>query len=148
MWIARRTDYATRAVLALTIAGGGPMKLEEIAKRTDIPQSVLEQLMPVLRTAGVVRSERGRSGGYRLNVSPEELTLERVVRIFEGQLAPIPCATRKHPEPCSMAAGCSLLPVWQEVRDATIEILSRKTFKEMAERSSERWTTPSISIGA
>ncbi len=88
MWVSRRTDYATRAVLALTIEGGGPLKLEELARRTAVPQSVLEQVMPTMRTAGIVRSERGPSGGYRLNKAPEEITLERIVRLFQGQLAP------------------------------------------------------------
>src|SRR6188474_3399186 len=67
MWVSRRTDYATRAILALSLEGGGPLKLEELARRTAVPQSVLEQVMPTMRTAGVVRSERGPSGGYRLN---------------------------------------------------------------------------------
>ena len=67
MWISRRTDYATRALLALALDGGGPMKLEELARRTGAPQSVLEQVMPVMRSAGIVRSERGPLGGYRLN---------------------------------------------------------------------------------
>ena len=70
MWVSRRTDYATRAILALSLEGGGPLKLEEIARRTAVPQSVLEQVMPTMRTAGVVRSERGPSGGYRLNKGP------------------------------------------------------------------------------
>ena len=70
MWVSRRTDYATRAVLALAIEGGGPMKLEELARRTAVPQSVLEQVMPTMRTAGIVRSERGPTGGYRLNKRP------------------------------------------------------------------------------
>ena len=88
MWVSRRTDYATRALLALALDGGGPMKLEELARRTGAPQSVLEQLMPTLRTAGIVRSERGPSGGYRLNKEPEEITLERVVRLFGRLFAP------------------------------------------------------------
>ena len=84
MWVSRRTDYATRALLALTLDGGGPMKLEERARRAGVPQSVLEQVMPTVRTAGIVRSERGPAGGYRLNKAPEEITLERVVRLFQG----------------------------------------------------------------
>ena len=70
MWVSRRTDYATRAILALAIEGGGPLKLEALARRTAVPQSVLEQVMPTMRTAGIVRSERGPSGGYRLNKDP------------------------------------------------------------------------------
>src|SRR4026207_2274878 len=108
MWVSRRTDYATRAILALSLEGGGPLKLEELARRTAVPQSVLEQVMPTMRTAGVVRSERGPAGGYRLNKDPEEITLERIVRLFQGPLAPISCATRHNPEPCPMTVGRTL----------------------------------------
>jgi Rrf2 family protein len=142
MWISRRTDYATRALLVLSIEDGGPMKLQEIARRTAVPTSVLEQVMPTLRTAGLVRSERGPSGGYRLNKEPGEITLERVVRLFQGPLAPIGCATRHNPEPCPMTIGCSLLDVWAEVRDATIEILGRTTFADLAARAGGVWTVP------
>jgi Rrf2 family protein len=146
MWVSRRTDYATRALLALTLAGGGPLKLEEIAGRTRVPLSVLEQVMPIMRSAGVVRSERGRSGGYRLNKAPELLTLERVVRLFEGQLAPIGCATRHEPEPCPMTIGCSLRAVWQEVRDETIAALERRTFADLAAVAGGRWVEPSAEL--
>lgn len=135
MWVSRRTDYATRALLVLTLEGGGPMKLDEIARRAEIPVSVLEQVMPVLRTAGVVRSERGPSGGHRLNKLPGELTLERIVRLFQGQLAPIGYATRKNPDPCPEFVASSLREAWVEVRDATIEILGRTTFADLAERA-------------
>jgi Rrf2 family protein len=142
MWISRRTDYATRAVLALALAEGGPLKLSELARRTQVPLSVLEQVMPVMRTAGLVRSERGPGGGYRLNKLPEEITLERVVRLFQGQLAPIGCATRRHPEPCPMTISCSLRSVWEEVRDVTIEILGRTTFADLSRRAGGVWTNP------
>lgn len=135
MWISRRTDYATRAVLALAVADGGPLTLDELAERADAPRSVLEQVMPILRTAGIVRSTRGPGGGYRLNRPAEELTLERVVRLFQGQLAPIGYATRRTPDPAPPLVASSLLPVWQDVRDATIEILERATFASLAERA-------------
>ena len=139
MWVSRRTDYATRALLALALDGGGPMKLVELARRTGAPQSVLEQLMPTMRTAGIVRSERGPSGGYRLNKTPDEITLERVVRLFQGQLAPIGYATRSHPDGCPKFVADSLRDTWGEVRDATIEILEQTTFADLAERAGGRW---------
>jgi Rrf2 family protein len=143
MWISKRTDYATRAVLALALADDGhAVKLEDLAARTAVPPSVLEQVMPTLRTAGIVRSERGAHGGYRLNRPPEEITLERVVRLFQGQLAPIGCATRSHPEDCAMTLGCSLRFVWEAVRDATITALSETTFADLAERAGGAWRTP------
>jgi Rrf2 family protein len=135
VWVSRRTDYAARAVLALAVADGGPLRLEEIAEATDAPRSVLEQVMPVLRHAGIVRSVRGPRGGHRLNRPPEEITLERVVRLFEGQLAPIGYATRRNPDPCPALVARSLRPVWEDVRDATISILEETTFADLAERA-------------
>ena len=145
MWISRRTDYATRAVLALAVAEEeAPIKLDELARRTAVPPSVLEQVMPAMRSAGIIRSERGAHGGYRLNRPPEEITLERVVRLFQGQLAPIGCATRSHPEPCPMSLDCSLRFVWEEVRDATIRALAATTFADLAARAGGPWRDPAL----
>jgi Rrf2 family protein len=149
MWISRRTDYATRALVALALEQDvRPVKIQELAERTDTPISVLEQVLPQLRSAGIVRSERGPSGGYRLNHAPSEITLERVVRILQGPLAPIACATRHAPEPCSMLAGCALHETWADVRDATIAILERTTFADLAARSSGRWTGGETAVAA
>jgi Rrf2 family protein len=123
----------------LTLDGGGPLKLEELATRTGAPQSVLEQVMPTLRTAGVVRSERGPAGGYRLNKAPAEITLERVVRLFQGQLAPIGYATRRSPDSCPDFVARSLREAWGEVRDATIEILERTTFADLGQQAGGSW---------
>jgi len=145
VWISKRTDYATRAILALALTDGEtPMKLEELARRTAVPHSVLEQIMPTMRSAGIVRSERGARGGYRLNRPSKEITLERVVRLFQGQLAPIGCATRSHPEPCPMSVECSLRLVWEEVRDATINILAGTTFADLADRAGGPWRDPQL----
>jgi Rrf2 family protein len=146
MWISRRTDYATRALLALALDGGGSMKLEELARRTGAPQSVLEQVMPVMRSAGIVRSERGPAGGYRLNKSPEEITLERVVRLFQGQLAPIGYATRRSPDSAPKFVADSLREVWSDVRDSTIEILDRTTFADLAKRAGGSWRDESSKL--
>jgi Rrf2 family transcriptional regulator, cysteine metabolism repressor len=132
MWVTRRTDYATRAVLALAISESA-LSLDELAETTAAPRSVLEQVMPMLRAAGIVRSARGPGGGYRLNHPPEELTLERVVRVFQGQLAPIGYATRHEPDPCPAIVARSLRPAWEQVRDATITILSGINFADLAE---------------
>lgn len=142
MWITKKSDYATRAVLALALdhQDGGLLNVAEIAERVGIPPSFLEQIMAQLRGAGIVRSERGPAGGYRLNHPPEKISLERVIRLFQGPLAPISCVTRTNPEPCSMEVGCALQEVWAEVRDHTIEILERTDFATLAAHSSGRWS--------
>jgi Rrf2 family protein len=149
MWITAKTDYATRAVLALVMAGDGQsLKLAEIAERTAVPASYLEQIMTQLRGAGIVRSVRGPLGGYRLNHQPHEITLGRVVRLFQGQLAPIACATRSSPAYCPMEVGCSLKGVWQQVRDATIDILEKADFAKLAAEAGGPWTDPSLLVGS
>ena len=76
--------------------------------------------MPTCALPGSSAPSAGR-GGYRLNKAPEEITLERVVRLFQGQLAPIGYATRRNPTAPKFVADS--LGTWGEVRDATIEIL-------------------------
>ncbi len=140
MWVSRRTDYATRAVLALAMAGSDtPMRTGELSRRTQVPASVLEQIMPLMRNDGIVRSERGRYGGYVLNHKPQDITMERVVRLFEGQLAPISCATRVAPEPCPMSVECSLRFMWEDIRDVILERLSTTTFADLMERAGGPW---------
>ena len=95
--------------------------------------------MSQLRGAGIVRSERGPAGGYRLNHAPKDITLERVVRLFQGPLAPISCATRSEPEHCPMEVQCSLKETWEEVRDVTIKILERTDFATLAQRAGGPW---------
>jgi Rrf2 family transcriptional regulator, cysteine metabolism repressor len=140
VWITRRTDYATRAVLALALAPRDTqLTLAELVERTAVPRSVLEQVMPRLSSAGLVRSERGRNGGYRLNREPEDVTLEDLVRLFQGPLAPIGCATRRNPEPCEVRDGCSMHDVWADVRDATIRTLRATSFADLAARAGGVW---------
>jgi Rrf2 family protein len=100
--------------------------------------------MPTMRTAGIVRSERGPTGGYRISKRLDEITLERIVRLFQGQLAPIGCATRHNPEPCPMTIGCTLREVWEEVRDATIALLADVRPADLAARAGGPWTEPSL----
>jgi Rrf2 family transcriptional regulator, cysteine metabolism repressor len=100
---------------------------------------VLEQVMPRLRSAGIVRSQRGRSGGYQLNRAPAEISLEDVVRLFQGPLAPIACATRRNPERCDVEDGCSMRDVWSDVRDATIHALEQATFERLAQQARGVW---------
>src|SRR4029078_11464703 len=119
MWVSRRTDYATRAVLALSLAEEA-LNLDQLAEATEAPRSVLGQVMPRLRTAGIVRAGRGPGGGYRLDHPPAEVTLERVVRVCEGQLAPIGYATRHEPDPCPAIVARSLRPAWGDVKDSPL----------------------------
>lgn len=80
-----KVDYAMRALLDLAVhAGGRPAQSREIATRQEIPESYLNQLLVVLRRAGLVRSIRGASGGYALGKEPRLITVEDVVKALHG----------------------------------------------------------------
>ena len=119
MWISRRTDYATRALLARRSRAGGPMKLEELACRTSAPQSVLEQVMPTMRTAGIVRSSaapRAATGSTRRPTRSRSSASSASSRASWRRSATRPAAIR--------TAAPSSSPTHRgdlgEVRDATI----------------------------
>lgn len=71
--------------------GEGFVSLSEIAERQGISKKYLEQIVPMLSKAGLIRTNRGNRGGYRLNVIPRECTVGDVIRATEGSLAPVAC---------------------------------------------------------
>ena len=141
MWITRRTDYATRAVLALALARRRPASQDPRASPPLRARRCLSSSSscPSCGAAGIVRSERGPE--RRVPAQPRAGRASRwarVVRAVQGPLAPISCATRHEPEPCPMEVGCTLRETWAEVRDATIADPRRKTFADLAARSGGR----------
>jgi Rrf2 family protein len=82
-----KVDYALRALAELANAGPGPVKAETIAKAQGIPLKFLENILLELRHAGIVISQRGAVGGYRLGHEPSEITLADVIRVVDGPLA-------------------------------------------------------------
>ena len=81
-----------------------------------------------------------------MNKAPDEITLERVVRLFQGQLAPIGYATRRSPDSAPKFVAESLRATWSEVRDATIEILEGTTFADLAKRAGGSWRNDSSTV--
>lgn len=90
MQVSAKADYALRAVTELAraaVAEEGPVKGERISASQDIPRKFLENILLDLKHSGIVRTQRGASGGYWLALPPEEITLARVIRAVEGPLA-------------------------------------------------------------
>jgi Rrf2 family protein len=87
--ISAKADYAVRAALELAASDGQPMKGEHIADAQGIPLKFLENILQELRHAGVVRSQRGPEGGYRLARPASEISLGEVIRAVDGPLASV-----------------------------------------------------------
>lgn len=133
MKVSTKGDYGVRALIELSMHyGEGPLQSAEIAARQRIPEPYLDQLLTTLRRAGFIRSVRGPQGGHALVRDPQDLTLREVIEALEGSLAPIDCLDES--SACSRSGGCAQRSVWEEVRQATVQILERTSIADLAAR--------------
>jgi Rrf2 family protein len=119
--ISNKLKYALKALIALAEEQTGskqPLRIEEIAKRGDIPKRFLEHILLDIRNAGVIASIRGRSGGYVLIKAPGEVSFSELVRLIDGPLAPLACLSRRsyqRCEDCTDEKTCAIRKVFGEV---------------------------------
>lgn len=113
----------------------GPLRIEQIAERQDIPARYLEQLLLILKRAGYLESRRGVKGGYVLAKPPQQITLGEIIRLMEGPPAPIFCVDPSSHEKCSVEKMCGFQGIWVEVRDTIAHILDNVTFEEICRRA-------------
>jgi Rrf2 family transcriptional regulator, cysteine metabolism repressor len=133
MKVSTRAEYGIRALIDLARHyGEGPVQSHDIARRQGLPEPYLNQLMTVLRRAGLVHSKRGPSGGHVLARSPEKITVGEAFLILEGSVAPWLCVEEEDAH-CIYAPGCGLRPVWQAVKAATEEVLNRTTLANLVD---------------
>ena len=112
MMISTRGRYALRMMVDLAEHGKEDwVPLKEIAERQDISKKYLEQIIPVLNHAGLLRTSRGFQGGYQLVKAPEDYTVGEILRATEGSLSPVACLEGGE-NPCPRQATCHTLPVW------------------------------------
>ncbi|MCL5290953.1 MAG: Rrf2 family transcriptional regulator [Actinobacteria bacterium] len=143
MRLSTKGEYATRAVLYLSRRHGtGTVQINEIAHNEGIPTKYLEQILLTLKNAGLLISKKGVKGGYYLARPPEEITVGEVVRVMDGPLAPIRCASEKFYERCSLEPSCGLRGLWLEVRGAISGILDNRTFGDLCKSIDQHQREP------
>lgn len=117
MLISTRGRYALRVLIDLAEhEEDGYTPLKDIAGRQDISQKYMESIMTMLSKNKLVEGVHGKGGGYRLNRSPKDYSVGEILRITEGTLAPVACLERDA-QPCSRAADCRTLPLWDKLND-------------------------------
>ena len=113
MIVSTKGRYALRVMVDLAEhQGEGHVPLKEIAERQEISEKYLEAILKVLVREKLLTGLRGKGGGYRLSMDPEQYTVGRIIRLTEGSLAPVACL-EPHADPCPRAAQCSTLPMWR-----------------------------------
>lgn len=146
--LSRRCKYALRAVYRLTREyRGKPLPVAEIAGRERIPRKFLEAILVQLRNGGLVESRQGKHGGYVLALPPDQLTLGQIIRLVDGPLAPLPCASETAYRPCPECLDpqtCETRIVMREVRDAIAAILDRTTLEQACSRTGNNVLTYDI----
>lgn len=151
MRVTAKADYAVRAVVELADAAqGSPRKVDQIAQAQGIPLSFLENILTQLRSAGIVRSQRGPEGGYWLSRPAAEVNLAQVIRAVEGPLVGV---RGQRPEEVQYAGSAeSLQQVWIALRANLRKVLEHVSVADVASgrlpkqvltltREEEAWTT-------
>jgi Rrf2 family protein len=129
--ITAKVDYAVRAATELAAAGGGPVKGEALATAQHIPQKFLENILGDLRSARIVRSQRGAEGGYWLARPPDEISVADIIRAVEGPLASV---RGEAPEDVNYSGTAAepLQQVWIAVRASLRAVVEHVTLADIA----------------
>ncbi|MGA2446679.1 MAG: Rrf2 family transcriptional regulator [Opitutaceae bacterium] len=138
MKLSKKGEYALRALIDLGIAaevGRSLVQVTELAANEQLPIKFLEQIMQLLKEAGLVESQRGKFGGYRLALPAGKITVGQVVRLIDGPLAPIGCVSQTAYEKCSCPdeTHCGLRMLMLDVRNAITSILDRYSLADVVE---------------
>ena len=135
MRISTKGRYALRLMLDLAIYDTGePVSLKDIAKRQDISEKYLEQIMGIVNKAGFVNSVRGSGGGYRLRKPVEDYTVGEILRSTEGSLAPVACVDDGS---CDRIDFCTTFKVWKRIGDAIDDVVDHITLADLVEWQKE-----------
>ncbi|GJQ22327.1 MAG: Rrf2 family transcriptional regulator [Planctomycetia bacterium] len=135
MKLSKKSDYALRAIIYLSMHyNKGAIQIREISANEKIPQKFLENILLVLRKAGILNSKIGLKGGYELARSPDLITLGEVIRALDGAIAPVDCVSKISYKPCSEEVTCVIRGVMLDIRNAITDVLDRMTFADMCSR--------------
>ena len=137
MKVSTKGRYALRLLLDLAEhKGEGFISLKEIAERQGISKQYLEQIVSLLNTSKLLRTNRGKQGGYMLAKEPAEYTAREVLRITEGSLAPVTCLEEEVNQ-CDKATYCKTLSMWTGLQKAINDYLDSVTLQDMVDECQE-----------
>ncbi|MCA6435027.1 MAG: Rrf2 family transcriptional regulator [Bacteroidetes bacterium] len=139
--LSKKTKYAIKAlmILAKTNAEEEQMRISEISEVGKIPRKFLEAILLELRKNGLLGSKMGANGGYYLLKSPSDIYLTEVIRLTDGPIALLPCASLNFYEKCldcEDEVTCGIKKVMTEVRISTLMILSNTSIADLIKKES------------
>lgn len=134
MFVSTRGRYALQVMLDLAIqnADDGYTPMKDVAERQGISLKYLEKILPVLVKNDLITGVHGKSGGYKLTRTPEEYPIGEILRLTEGDLAPVTCLEYGK-EPCENASCCQTYPMWHKLNGMINEYLDSVTVADLLE---------------
>jgi Rrf2 family protein len=128
-----KSDYAARAVLGLARLGqgGGAVRVETLAESQSIPPNYLVQILIELKSTQIVKSQRGKEGGYLLARPASEITLGDVIRCVHGRVFDTPALSDQHCPP-------ELRDAWGRLQKALDEAANKITFQQLLDEGSHK----------
>lgn len=146
MKISTKGRYAIRLMLDIAkYSAGGNVSLKDVSARQDISLKYLEQIVNMLSRAGLVRSQRGAQGGYRIGRNAEEITVGDILRVTEGDIAPVSCLEAEE-NTCPRAADCLTLPFWEGLYSVINEYLDNTTLADLLKNKKDNAMDMSLYI--
>ena len=136
MKISTKGRYGLRALIDLAqYSEVEPVSISSISARQGISERYLEQLMALLKKAGLIKSIRGAGGGYVLAKDVSEISVGDVLRALEGSLEPVECGALHEHETCEAAGGCVTKYVWQRINESINQTVDEIDLKRLVEES-------------
>lgn len=132
--LSKKTQYALKAASYLAEKyNKGPISIQEISEKKQIPLKFLENILLQLKNEGVFESKKGKGGGYFLPSPPEEIQVAKIIRIIEGPISMLPCVSLYFYKKCDDCneVNCKINKVFADVRDATLGVLEKRSLKDI-----------------
>jgi Rrf2 family protein len=138
--LSKKCKYAIHALVHMAKEPEEKFLIKDISEACNIPKKFLEAILLDLKRAGILGSKQGKGGGYFLRRQISEINLAEVVRLFDGAIAAVPCATYKFYESCDECEDeetCSVRHAFLAVRNATVEMLKSDTLESLVKRENK-----------
>lgn len=131
--------YGLRALIDLAqYSEDTPVSITSISSRQELSERYLEQLMSMLKKAGLVKSIRGAAGGYILAKSADEISVGDVLRALEGSLEPVECAGLDPEGGCKAADSCVTKYVWKRINESINHTVDEIMLSQLVEESRKK----------
>ncbi|MBN1492619.1 MAG: Rrf2 family transcriptional regulator [Candidatus Omnitrophica bacterium] len=127
--ITRETDYAIRALVHIAKSDKEIVTVTDLVETTAVPRPFLRKLLQTLNREGVLKSFKGKSGGFTLALSPEEILITRIITIFQGTMQLNECMFKK--DICPNTETCSLRKILNNIQDYATRSFAGVTLKEI-----------------